>query len=156
MAEAALKSVFRGDTETLQYKIPLYEKLSADYFEQERDRIFRRSWLRVGRIEDLSEAGSYFVFDMPVLNTSLLVTRDRDDKVRSFHNVCKHRGNKLVRAGKGRRLSFTCGFHGWTYGLNGDLRVVTDENQFHDIDKCNLGLTPVATDVWEGHIFVNF
>lgn len=156
MAKAMLKSVFRGDTETLQYKIPLYEKLSADYFEKERDRIFRRSWLRIGRIEDLPGAGSYFVFDLAVLKTSLLVTRDGDGAIRSFHNVCKHRGNKLVRSGKGTRPSFTCGFHGWTYGLDGELRVITDENQFHGLDKCNLGLTPVATEVWEGHIFVNF
>jgi phenylpropionate dioxygenase-like ring-hydroxylating dioxygenase large terminal subunit len=147
---------FQGDLETLEWTIPLYDMLSPEYFELERQRIFRRSWLRVGRIDDLPAPDSYFVFDVPTLHTSLLVTRDRDDRVQAFHNICKHRGNKLVRSGKGRRPNFTCGFHGWTYDHKGELLVITDENQFHGLDKCELGLTPVTTEMWEGHIFVNF
>jgi phenylpropionate dioxygenase-like ring-hydroxylating dioxygenase large terminal subunit len=150
------QSVFRGDLETLSWRIPLYEKIQPAYFEQEREKIFRRSWLRIGRMEDLPDKGCYFVFDVPMLNTSLLVTRDADDKVQAFHNICKHRGNKLVRSGKGRRPSFTCGFHGWTYRSSGELALVTDENQFRALDKGELALSPVATQVWQGHIFVNF
>lgn len=153
---SAFQSVFRGDVDTLSWRILMYEKMQPEYFEQEREKIFRRSWLRIGRMEDLPEKGAYFVFDVPTLKTSLLVTRDANDAVQAFHNVCKHRGNKLVRSGSGRRQLFTCGFHGWAYRSNGALGVVTDENQFHDLNKEGLALTPVATEVWEGHIFVNF
>jgi phenylpropionate dioxygenase-like ring-hydroxylating dioxygenase large terminal subunit len=152
----AFESVVHGDVETMPWRVPLYERIQPEYFEREREKIFRRSWLRIGRIEDLPEKGSYFVFDVPTLKTSLLVTRDSNDKVQAFHNICKHRGNKLIRSGKGRRANFICGFHGWNYRNNGTLAVVTDENQFRDLDKNELALTPVATEVWEGHIFVNF
>jgi Rieske 2Fe-2S family protein len=152
---SAFQSVFRGDVDSLQWKVPLYEKMQPAYFERERELIFRRSWLRIGRMEDLPEKDSYFVFDVPTLRTSLLVTRDAD-RVQAFHNICKHRGNKLVRSGKGRRPAFTCGFHGWTYKNSGVLARITDENQFKGLCKDDLGLTPVATEVWEGHIFVNF
>src|SRR5690606_14529066 len=99
-AKSTFKSTFLGDTETLRWKIPLYDMMSPAYFEQEREKIFRRSWLRIGRIEDLPETNSYMVVDLPTVRTSLLVTRDREDRIRAFHNICKHRGNKLVRSGK--------------------------------------------------------
>lgn len=155
MNEAIGKNFF-GDMDTLKWTVPLYRKLQPEYFEEEREKIFRRSWLRIGRVEELPEAGSYFVFDMPTTLTSLLVTRDKEGRIRAFHNVCKHRGNKLVRAGRGRRPSFTCGFHGWTYRNDGELVTITDEDQFFNVDKCKLGLSEVLTEIWEGHIFVNF
>ena len=75
---SVFQSVFRGDLDTLSWRIPLYEKMQPEYFEKEREKIFSRSWLRIGRMEDLPEKGSYFVFDVPTLKTSLIVTRDGD------------------------------------------------------------------------------
>jgi Rieske 2Fe-2S family protein len=150
-----VRSDFRGELATLKWRIPLLKMLTPEYFERERERIFRRSWLRVCRVEEMPESHGYLVFDLPTLKTSLLLTRGRDGRVRAFHNVCKHRGNKLVRSGRGVRRTFTCGFHGWTYGQDGELLQITDENQFEGIDKCALGLTAVAAEVWEGHVFVN-
>jgi phenylpropionate dioxygenase-like ring-hydroxylating dioxygenase large terminal subunit len=84
------------------------------------------------------------------------VVRGQDNKVRVFHNACRHRGNKLVRAGTGRTKSFMCNFHGWVFTAEGALETVTDEHQFEAIDKASMGLVPVPSEVWENFIFVNF
>ena len=152
---AKVETTFRGDTAQLERRISMREKLTPAYFELERERIFRRAWLPIGHASNVPEPGSYFVREMPVLKTSLLVVRGQDGKVRAFHNACTHRGNKLVRGGDDCRKSFSCGFHGWTFSCEGDLRLITDEHQFRDLDKSALGLRPIHTQVWEDLIFVN-
>src|SRR6266851_4124673 len=152
---AKVETQYRGETSQLQHRVPIREKLTPEHFELERERIFRRAWLPVGHAADLPDPGSYVVRNLPTLKTSLLLARGRDGQVRSFHNVCTHRGNKLVREGHGCRRQFTCGFHGWTFSPEGELLVVTDEHQFQDLDKTSLGLRPVHTEVWEDLVFVN-
>ncbi|MBI3824745.1 MAG: aromatic ring-hydroxylating dioxygenase subunit alpha [Candidatus Rokubacteria bacterium] len=152
---AKVETLFRGDTGQLQRRIAITEKLTPAYFEQEREKIFRRAWLPIGHASDVPDDGSYFVREMPTLRTSLLVTRGQDGQVRAFHNACTHRGNKLVREGSGCSRTLSCGFHGWTFSCEGELLVVTDEAQFRDLDKRVLGLRPVPTEVWEDLIFIN-
>jgi Rieske 2Fe-2S family protein len=152
---ANVETRYRGDTSQLESRVPIREKLTPAYFEQERAKIFGRAWLIVGHASDLPEPGGYLVRNLPTVKTSLLVVRGRDGRIRSFHNVCTHRGNKLVREGSGCRAHFSCGFHGWTFSPEGELLLVTDEHQFVDIDKGSLGLRPVHTEVWEDLIFVN-
>jgi phenylpropionate dioxygenase-like ring-hydroxylating dioxygenase large terminal subunit len=137
--------------------MPTEPYISAEYFEQERKRIFRRVWLNVGRIDDCPDPGTYFVREIEVCNASVLVTHAEDGGIRAFHNVCSHRGNKLVWASRGRTKGFLgCCFHGWTYDLQGRLRGVMDEGNFAALDKEELCLTAIATGVWKGFIFVNF
>lgn len=134
--------------------LPVEPNISPAYFEREREQIFKRSWLTVGRSEEIPQVGDYFVKEIEILKTSVIVVRGRDGAVRGFHNVCKHRGNKIASA-SGQARSFVCGFHGWTYDLRGHLVRVPDEDQFFALKKSEYGLTPVATDVWEGFIFIN-
>ncbi|CAN5689932.1 aromatic ring-hydroxylating dioxygenase subunit alpha [soil metagenome] len=134
--------------------LPVEPNISPEYFERERERIFKHTWLNVGRVNEIPRAGDYFVREIETLKTSIVVVRGKDGVVRGFHNVCKHRGNKLA-SGSGCARSFVCGFHGWTYDLAGRLVLVPDEEQFFDFEKSAYGLTPVATDVWEGFIFIN-
>ena len=152
---AHVETQYRGETAQLESRVSIREKLTPEYFEQERAKIFRRSWLAVGHAADVPEPGSYVVRNLPTLRTSLLIVRGRDGRVRSFHNVCTHRGNKLVREGRGCRRQFSCGFHGWTFSPEGELQLVTDEHQFGDLDKASLALRPVHTEVWEDLVFVN-
>ncbi len=147
---------FRGDAENLESWLPLADKVTPERFALEREKIFRRSWLLIGDTAELKEPGSYFVRELPTLNASLIVVRGEDGKVRSFHNVCRHRGNKLIRGGSGCRPAITCGFHGWAFSNQGDCRVVTDEHQFPGLDKSKLSLLPVATELWHDFVFVNF
>ncbi|MEZ5144627.1 MAG: aromatic ring-hydroxylating dioxygenase subunit alpha [Acidimicrobiales bacterium] len=137
------------------------DSVSPAFFELERDAIFRRAWLNVGRIDDLPRKGSWFTKDLVAGRTSLLVTRDMDGEVRAFHNVCRHRGNKLVwadspredAAGVARQLA--CKYHGWRFGLDGGCTYVHQPDEFFDLDRAQLGLAEVHCEVWAGFIFVN-
>lgn len=151
-----LQSVFRGDHSALRDEIPIREKLSAANFAAEREKIFKRAWLCVARTLDLPAPGTYKVVELPTFRTSILLTRAADGKVRAFHNICRHRGNKLVRTGSGTKRNFACGLHGWVFSNEGELLRVTDEPQFPHIDKCKLNLLPVHVEAWQGLIFVNF
>ena len=137
------------------------DSVSPEFFERERDAIFRRAWLNVGRIDDLPRNGSWFTKDIVAARTSVLVTRDMAGEVRAFHNVCRHRGNKLVwvdtptQEACGVARQFACKYHGWRYGLDGACTYVQQEDQFFDLDKDTLGLAPVHCDVFAGFIFVN-
>jgi glycine betaine catabolism A len=152
----AVETVFKGNEERLVRRVPAAQLVTPEHFAKEREKIFRKSWLLLGRVDEVPEPGSYVAREVPTLNASLLMVRGHDDKVRVFHNVCTHRGNKLVPEGTGCKRRFACGFHGWIFSAQGDIEVVTDEKQFRDLDKSILGLKPVRSDVWEGHVFVNF
>jgi phenylpropionate dioxygenase-like ring-hydroxylating dioxygenase large terminal subunit len=128
-ATQAAETRFLGDSSALDNTIPILDLISPENFEREREKIFRRAWLPVAHVRDFAEPGSYKVVEIPTFGTSLIVVRGSDGMVRSFHNICRHRGNKLVRAGEGCRASFTCGFHGWTFANTGELRGVPDEQQ---------------------------
>jgi Rieske 2Fe-2S family protein len=137
------------------------DSVSPEFYELERDAIFRRAWLNVGRVDDVPRNGSWFTKDVVAARTSVLVTRGMDGEIRAFHNVCRHRGNKLVWTNSpledscGAARQFACKYHGWRYGLDGGCTYVHQEDQFFDIDKADLGLAPVHCEVFAGFIFVN-
>ena len=124
--------------------IPIDPYTSRDYFEQERKRIFKTVWLNIGRIDRIPNAGDYFVKDLAVCQTSIIVVRGQDGRIRAFHNTCSHRGNKIAWQTHGSCQNFTCKFHGWSYGLDGRLKFIPDEANFFDVQKETLGLTPVS------------
>ena len=125
------------------------------YFELERERMFKKVWLYVGREERVANPGDYLVRDIEVAGASIIVVRGRDGRLRAFHNVCTHRGNKLLADRGGSCKQITCIFHGWAFKLDGSLSGVPGERQFHEFDKADHGLTPVSVDVWDGFVFVH-
>jgi phenylpropionate dioxygenase-like ring-hydroxylating dioxygenase large terminal subunit len=153
MAESITR--FKGDTSRLKTVIPIAERMTPAFYDNELVAIFRRAWLVVASAADLTEKGSYLVTDVPPLKASLLVVRGDDDRIRVFHNVCRHRGDQLVRTHEGCKRAFVCGFHGWAYTNSGKLVDVTDATQFA-IDKDDYGLISLHSEVWEGMVFVNF
>ena len=128
---------------------------SEEQFELERERIFKKVWLNVGRIEQIPNPGDYFVKDLAMCQTSIVIVRGKDGTIRAFHNMCSHRGNKIAWDQHGTCQMFTCKFHGWSYALDGTLKFVPDEESFLNLQKDKLGMTPVACDVWQGFIFIN-
>jgi phenylpropionate dioxygenase-like ring-hydroxylating dioxygenase large terminal subunit len=136
--------------------VPVEPYISERYFELERDRIFRKVWLNIGSIDDCPNPGDYFVREIEMLGVSVLVMHDSDGEIQAFHNVCSHRGNKLVWSQYGSTKAYLgCCFHGWTYDLKGCLRGVMDEGNFAPLPKEELGLTPIRTQVWKKFIFIN-
>jgi len=137
--------------------LPIEPNISQAHFDAEQKIIYPHSWLNVGREDDVLKPGDYVVRDLAILKTSVLIVRGRDGAIRAFHNMCKHRGNKVVGTGveKGSAKGFHCSFHGWTYNTEGALVLVPDEDQFFNFDKTKNGLTPISVETWEGFIFIS-
>ncbi len=118
----------------------------------EHERIFRRYWQYVARIDEIAEPGSYHTSragDIPVL-----IIRDREGELRAFLNVCRHRGS-IVCKGSGRRETIQCPYHAWTYGLDGRLLKAPRSEREGGFDADELGLVPLQLDTWGPFVFVN-
>jgi phenylpropionate dioxygenase-like ring-hydroxylating dioxygenase large terminal subunit len=135
--------------------VPIEPYISPEFFELERDRVFRRVWLCLGREEHIPNPGDFFVKHLAIARTSIIVVRGKDGHIRAFHNACSHRSNKVEWQTKGCAATFTCPFHGWSYGLDGSVLAIPDEKNFFNLDKKRLGLTPITLDTWQGFIFIN-
>ena len=134
--------------------IPAGPYYRPEYFELEREAIFRRTWLNIGHVCELPEAGSFIVRQLDFANASILITRGKDDVIRAFHNVCTHRGTQLTQETCGKRSTFTCPYHAWTFGNDGELRAAPDMQRFY-VERKDCGLPKVSVDVCAGLIFVN-
>lgn len=136
--------------------VPTEPYTSPSYFEQERLKIFHRSWLLACHETEIPRPGDFVVKRTAIFNTSIVIVRGRDGAVRAFHNVCRHRGNKLVcKDGYGHSQVLSCRFHGWTFELDGRVRGVPERDRFPDLDKNQLGLKPFTMEMWKGFVFVH-
>jgi phenylpropionate dioxygenase-like ring-hydroxylating dioxygenase large terminal subunit len=138
------------------------DSISPAHYELEREAIFRKTWLNVGRVEQLPRNGSYFTRELDVARTSVIIVRGTDGEVRAFHNICRHRGNKLVwqdypgEEVSGTCRQFTCKYHAWRYTTAGECTFAQQEAEFFDgFDKADYGLAAVQCEVWEGFIWIN-
>jgi phenylpropionate dioxygenase-like ring-hydroxylating dioxygenase large terminal subunit len=130
------------------------------FFDDEREAVFKRWWLYVGRVERLKRPGTYFTRELPGL-ASIVVVKDLDGVVRAFHNICAHRGNKVMwndhpsLETHGQCRTMRCRYHGIEYGLDGQAVHITLEDQFLDVDPAVFKMPSVNCEVWGGFIFVN-
>ena len=76
--------------------VSLEDCVSPEFYEKEREHVFKKTWLYVGRVERVPKSGSYFTRELRFLNTSIIIVRGKDDVIRAFHNICPHRGNKML------------------------------------------------------------
>ena len=126
------------------------DSISPEHYELERKAIFARTWLNVGRVEQIPRKGSYFTKELDAAGTSIVVVRGTDGEVHAFHNICRHRGNKLVwndfpgEETSGTCRQFTCKYHGWRYSATGELTFVQQESEFFDLDRSDYGLADGA------------
>ncbi len=132
-----------------------------EFYEDEKQAVFRRSWLNIGRVEQLPRNGTYFTKELQFLRTSVLVIRGMDGEIRAFHNVCSHRGNRLMwdenpseeSSGSCRQIS--CKYHGWRYELDGEISYVHNAPEFFDLKAEDLALPKIHCDVWAGFVYIN-
>ncbi|HZN33379.1 MAG TPA: aromatic ring-hydroxylating dioxygenase subunit alpha [Pirellulaceae bacterium] len=126
---------------------------SREIFERERERIFSRRWVCVGREQQLA-GGGYFLRD--VAGESLILLRDQAGQVRAHYNVCRHRGSRLCEEASGRlAATIQCPYHAWTYALDGRLLGAPGMEALAGFDKSAHGLAAAAAGVWEGFLFVS-
>ncbi len=127
---------------------------SPEIFAAERQRVFGREWLCVGREESLARAGDFFT--VARAGESLIVTRDAADRVHAFFNVCRHRGTRICERDSGHFAgSIQCPYHGWTYGLDGALKVARNMADVPNFERSEYPLKEVAVALWEGFVFVS-
>ena len=119
---------------------------------QEQERIFRSAWQYAGHLGELPEPGTFFTTRAG--RTPVVVTRARDNEIRAFLNVCRHRGFPVAQ-GAGTRETIQCPYHAWTYGLDGSLRAAPRANEEEDFREDELGLVPAAIGTWGPFVFVN-
>ena len=132
---------------------------SAAYFEAEREAVFKRSWLMIGREQDVANPGDYLVKRIEPWNATVVVARDRQGQLHAMHDVCPHRGMHVCgkdQRGTRRGGTFTCQFHGWVFGLDGRVVDVPDRDLYYALDPAQLRMPPLAVDTWEGFIFVHW
>ena len=126
---------------------------SEDVFATERERIFGRSWVCVGREEQLEQAGDYFLAD--VAGESVIVVRDGSDEVNAFFNVCRHRGTRLCSAESGHLIgSVQCPYHAWTWSLSGALLAARNMQQVEGFDRADYPLLRAHVAIAGGFVFV--
>ena len=135
------------------YSLPARFFYDEEVFQREKANIFFRSWHLVAHANELKEPGSYVTHD--IFEQSVLVVAGRDGQLRAFHNVCQHRGNRLVESRRGKSPSFTCGYHAWSYALDGCLRGAPNVQGVAGFDKSEHGLKPVRVETFASFVFVN-
>jgi choline monooxygenase len=120
-------------------------------YQREIENIFFKEWICVGRVEDIAEPGDFFTTD--IASEPIVVVRDAEGAVKAYLNVCRHRGCTLVE-GSGTTKAFRCPYHGWMYGLNGQLRGTPDFKETRNFNKGDYPLHTVKVELWEGFIML--
>jgi choline monooxygenase len=118
----------------------------------ERERIFGRTWQLAGRVEQIPRPGDYFT--TTVGGEPLIVLRDPSGDLRAMSNVCRHRAGP-VATGNGNARAFRCGYHGWTYGIDGQLVAMPEFDGVEEFGREASCLPQFRIETWLGQIFVN-
>jgi Rieske 2Fe-2S family protein len=122
----------------------------ADY-QTELDLIWYRDWLFVGHDCEVPKSGNFFT--VQIGDYPLIIVRDREERLRAFHNTCRHRGSRICAAERGTAARLVCPYHSWTYHLDGRLFSARDMGS--DFDKSRYGLKPVHVRSVAGYIWVS-
>jgi len=135
--------------------LPAWVYRSPEFYELEREFIFKRSWLMVGHVSQVPNPGDYMTLD--AVGERAVVIRGKDGVLRAFHNVCRHRASRVVLGEVGHCAgAIICPYHGWNYGFDGKLRAVPAENTFPTLEKDRIGLLELDLGQWMGIVFVRF
>lgn len=127
--------------------------VSPEIFAEEQDKIFSAQWICIGHQSEIPNPGDYLVQE--VAGESLVALRDKEGAVRSFYNVCRHRGTRLCEEKSGHlTAAIRCSYHAWTYGFDGRLMGAPHMDDAAGFDKAEYSLRHIGLGVWEGFMFV--
>ncbi|AHE53411.1 aromatic ring-hydroxylating oxygenase subunit alpha [Sphingomonas sanxanigenens] len=124
-----------------------------EFFRFEREAIFYREWLCVGREEWAEKPGDFFTATHA--GEPVIVARDRNGQLNAMSAVCQHRA-MLVAEGAGNTRAFVCPYHHWTYDLDGTLVGAPAMNKTCNFDKKSASLPKLRIESWHGFVFINF
>ena len=143
-------STLSKDAKTLGREYYTSEKI----LDKEYEALFYNDWICSGRSSELSKVGQYKT--IKIGKESIIILRNNNNKIVAYFNVCRHRGTRICNHNNGQfSKSIQCGYHGWTYDLNGNLIGAPHMNVVKNFKKINYPLHSVALKEWEGFIFIN-
>jgi len=119
----------------------------------ERESVFGRNWIAVGRVDQVAAAGQFFTVELA--GEPLVVVRGTDGELRGFYNVCRHHAAAVMTAACGTAHHLRCPYHGWTYGLDGSLKGAPEFAGVCNFDRASNGLVPIRVALWEQFVFVS-
>ncbi len=144
--------------EPLTYPVEAF--ISPEYARAERDLLWSKIWQMAGRLEDIPEVGNFITYN--ILDESIVIVRTGADTLKAYYNVCPHRGRQLVNTPddvncvRGKKQNFVCGFHGWTYNLEGANTFVLDPQDWKGaLTAERTCLSTLKVDTWGGWIYIN-
>jgi len=127
---------------------------SQEFFEYEKEHVFKKNWLWVGDTEDTKLPQSFITGDY--LGEPYLISRDDNNDLNAMYNVCRHHGATLVDEKKGTRKEFVCPYHGWTYALDGKLKKAVRVTGIKDFSAKDYCLKPIKLGEWAKWQFLCF
>ncbi len=142
-----LKKLIKNHKDGFSMEKPFY--LDADVFEADMEAVIVPDWHMVDHISRIPGAGDYVLFEMA--GESIIVIRGKDDEIRAFYNVCRHRGSIICREKQGNVRMLRCPYHAWSYDLDGSLKAARLMKD--DFNADDYGLHPCHIRVCEGLIF---
>jgi len=133
--------------------IPAGRYIDEEFFALERANMWQRTWLYAAHIDQIPAPGDFMVWSHG--SAPIVIIHGDDGDVRAFYNTCRHRGAPVVRTRSGHAgKTLVCGYHGWTYDRQGELRAVTEPRDWQDVDKTCRGLIPVRCERFANWVFV--
>ena len=132
--------------------------LNNDYLEFEKEKIFKNNWTMIGVASSVPNPGDAKPFNL--LGIPILIVRNKENEVKVFHNVCSHRGFKLVDQECKLKNVIRCPYHSWSYDFNGKLTVTPHigglgKHEVEGFDKNKSNLKEIKSNIWMDLIFIN-
>jgi phenylpropionate dioxygenase-like ring-hydroxylating dioxygenase large terminal subunit len=134
------------------HALPAWVYNNAELTRLELKRVLLPSWQIVCHINSIPKVGDYATFDLG--QESVMVLRDRDGSIRAFHNVCRHRGARLLDGAGTCPAAITCPYHGWSYRHDGALIGMPVRESFPGLDRSEHGLKAVRVDIALSFVWV--
>ncbi|MBW3671314.1 MAG: Rieske 2Fe-2S domain-containing protein [Acidobacteria bacterium] len=131
--------------------IPADWYLDVEMLETERRTVFSSTWQLAAHLDQLAEPGAYVSTE--IAGEPVLIARGRDGELRAMSNVCRHRAGPVV-TGNGTCRSFRCGYHGWVYGLDGQLLATREFEGVEHFEKSDHPLPRWNVGTWGPLVFV--
>ncbi|MFZ0497857.1 MAG: aromatic ring-hydroxylating dioxygenase subunit alpha [Steroidobacteraceae bacterium] len=132
--------------------LPAWTYGHAEMTRLEIERILAPSWQIACHVNAIPQPGDFMTFDLGT--NGVVALRDSEGGIRAFHNVCRHRGARILDGSGHCPGAINCPYHGWSYRLSGELRAVTERDSFPGLERSEWGLKPVRSQVAFGFVFV--
>jgi phenylpropionate dioxygenase-like ring-hydroxylating dioxygenase large terminal subunit len=144
----------REDTQTYlgSEDLPTERWTSQEFFDEEVEKVWKKTWQMACRESHIPEPGDYHVYE--IAHFSILVMRTESGQLKAYYNSCLHRG-RVLKQGTGHADEVRCPYHGFTWNLDGSFREAPCLWDFEHVKQDEFNLPEVRVDTWGGWVFIN-